>query len=92
MTTVCGALLFAGFPGLLLLVLLGDDVDELPWDAVLFSMTALMLACIAGLFAGGLVSDKVRARRRAAGGHGGEGGDGGAGTGADADTGGFDAD
>ncbi|MFF2775951.1 hypothetical protein ACFVU3_13675 [Streptomyces sp. NPDC058052] len=90
LTTVCGTLLLAVFPGLMLLIFLGGDVDEPPWGAVLFSATSLILACIAGLFAGALVSDKVRARRRAAGAHGGDDGD--DGTEGDADTGGIDAD
>ncbi|MEU6278187.1 hypothetical protein ABZ871_38205 [Streptomyces populi] len=83
-TTVCGTLLLAVFPGLVLLIFLGGDVDKPRWGAVLFSTTALVLACVAGLFAGTLVSDKVRARRRAAGGHSREDGEGG--IGGDTDT------
>lgn len=90
LTTALGTLLLAMFPGLMLLVLLGGDGDDPVWGAVLFSGTALLLACIAGLFAGALVSDRVRARRRAAGGHGWD--DGGDTAGGDGDAGGVDSD
>ncbi|TXS52235.1 hypothetical protein [Streptomyces sp. t39] len=89
-TTLFGVLFLAFIPGVVLLLLFGADADA-QWGAVLFMGTALVLACIAGLIAGGVVSDRVRARRRAAGGHGWEDDDDGT-AGGDADTAGSDGD
>lgn len=89
MTTVCGSWLFGVIPGGGLLIFFDVDVDSPPWAAVLYSGTALMLACIAGAITAVAVSDKVATRLREAAGPsaGSDWGDSG-----DVDSGGFDGD
>ncbi|WP_299535435.1 hypothetical protein [uncultured Streptomyces sp.] len=90
--TLCGSGIFGMFPGVMLLIAFGVDSERPPWGALLFSGTALMLACVAGLCLATGVSHRVQARYRAAGppgvSHWQDGGDGFA----DADAGGSDGD
>lgn len=92
LTTVCGTWIFGVFPAAGLLVLFGVDVDSPPWAALLFSGTALMLACVAGLMTGTALSGMEGRQHREAGGppDAPDPGDGRSGAEADSGGGGFD--
>ncbi|WP_420037567.1 hypothetical protein ACN2WE_39765 [Streptomyces sp. cg28] len=89
---VCGSWIFGVFPVVGLFIIFDVDTESPRWSAVLFSGTALMLACVAGLITGVFVCDKVRTLRSAGAGPSDASDWGDSGDGVDVDSGGFDGD